>query len=92
MGWPKSEVIYKAELVLETMIERMQDIVPFLLASSVESIETREKETLPDGRFAVRYWQGKPGQRAGGGAAVCDQGTSGLDRHGDSDASEFKVD
>lgn len=53
------EVTYKAELVLETMIERMQDIVPFLL--SVESIETREKETLPDGRIrVVRYWQGKP--------------------------------
>ncbi|MCB9786949.1 MAG: hypothetical protein H6744_09690 [Deltaproteobacteria bacterium] len=53
------EVTHKPELVLETMIERMNEIVPFL--PSIESIETREHETLPDGRIRiVRYWQAKP--------------------------------
>jgi hypothetical protein len=52
-----NRVTHPAALVLETMIERMEEIVPFL--ANVESIETREREDLRDGRIRiVRRWQG----------------------------------
>jgi hypothetical protein len=39
------------------MIERMQDIVPYL--ENIESIELQDRQDLPDGRlFIVRRWQG----------------------------------
>ncbi|MFC1707785.1 hypothetical protein ACFL59_13395 [Planctomycetota bacterium] len=44
-------------LILETMIERMEQIVPFL--PSVESIETLETTRHDDGRVHIlRKWQG----------------------------------
>ena len=53
----EKKVSHSADLVLETMIERMADIVPFL--ETVESIETLSREDLPDGRIKiVRKWQG----------------------------------
>jgi hypothetical protein len=53
-----SRVSHHAALVLETMIERMEEIVPFL--DNVESIETQSRRTLKDGRIKiVRRWQGR---------------------------------
>ena len=50
-------VSHPASLVLETMVERMEDIVPFL--HTVEAIETLSREDLPDGRIRIlRRWQG----------------------------------
>jgi hypothetical protein len=50
-------VSHPAALILETMIERMQEIVPFL--DNIESIELQEREDLPGGRLRiVRRWQG----------------------------------
>ncbi len=52
-----SRVTHPASLILETMIERMEAIVPFL--DNIESIETRSRQTLADGRLKiVRRWQG----------------------------------
>lgn len=52
-----SRVSHPAKRILELMIDRMDEIVPFL--PNVESIEEREREELPGGRIRiVRYWQG----------------------------------
>jgi hypothetical protein len=52
-----NRVTHPAALVLETMIDRMEQIVPFL--ANVESIETLEREDLRDDRIRiVRRWQG----------------------------------
>jgi hypothetical protein len=51
-----NRISHPASLVLETMIEKMEAIVPFL--PNVESIETLEREPLADGRVRiVRRWQ-----------------------------------
>jgi hypothetical protein len=53
----ETRVSHPASDVLETMVERMEDIVPFL--ETVDAIETLEREELPDGRIKiVRKWQG----------------------------------
>lgn len=53
-----SRVSHPAPLILETVMERMEEIVPFL--DNVESIETQSREVLADGRVKiVRRWQGK---------------------------------
>lgn len=50
-------VTHPAALVVETMIERMERIVPFL--ANVESIDLVERTALADGRLRiVRRWQG----------------------------------
>lgn len=42
--------------IIALMIERMEEIVPFLL--NVETIELLEREELPGGRIRIaRYWQ-----------------------------------
>lgn len=52
-----SKVSHPAKLILDLMIDRMEEIVPFL--PNVESIELREREELPGGRIRiVRHWQG----------------------------------
>ncbi len=52
-------ITHPASVVLETMIERMEAIVPFLPA--VEAITTREREDRDDGTHRiVRHWQGTP--------------------------------
>lgn len=52
-----SKVTHPAQGVLELMIERMEEIVPFL--PSVESIETLEMDRRDDGTVrVVRRWQG----------------------------------
>ena len=52
-----SKVSHPAQKVLDLMINRMDEIVPFL--PNVESIELRAREELGDGRIRiVRYWQG----------------------------------
>ena len=52
-----SRVTHPAALILETMIERMEAIVPFL--DNIESIETQSRQTLEDARLKiVRRWQG----------------------------------
>jgi hypothetical protein len=52
-----SRVSHPAALVLDTMIARMEAIVPFL--DNIESIETQSRRTLKDGRLKiVRRWQG----------------------------------
>ena len=52
-----SKVSHPARLILDLMIDRMEDVVPFL--PNIESIEQREREDLPDGRIRiVRHWQG----------------------------------
>jgi hypothetical protein len=51
-------VSHPAALILETMIERMEAIVPFL--PNVESIETLDVKRLKDERIRIRRrWQGK---------------------------------
>lgn len=51
------KVTHPATDVLDLMIDRMEEIVPFL--PNVESIETLSRETLADGRVkVVRRWQG----------------------------------
>lgn len=53
----ESRISHPASKVLETMIERMEAIVPFL--PSVEAIRTESREDRPDGTIRiVRYWQG----------------------------------
>lgn len=43
--------------ILDLMIERMQEIVPFLL--NVERIDLLERQDLPEGKIRiVRHWQG----------------------------------
>jgi hypothetical protein len=50
-------ITHPAALVLATMIERMESIVPFL--ENVEGIETLDRRELPGGRIhIVRRWQG----------------------------------
>ncbi len=58
MHFEETDVVsHPAGLILETMIERMQDIVPYL--DNIESIETQERKDLPKGRIRiVRRWQG----------------------------------
>lgn len=52
-----SKVSHPAKLILDLMIDRMEEIVPFL--PNVESIELRERKELPGGRIRiVRHWQG----------------------------------
>ena len=52
-----SKVSHPAQKILELMIDRMEEIVPFL--PNVEAIELREREELPGGRIRiVRHWQG----------------------------------
>lgn len=52
-----SRVTQPASLILETMIENMQAIVPFL--DNIESIDLQSREVLGDGRIKiVRRWQG----------------------------------
>ena len=53
----ESLVSHPAQAVLDTMIERMEDIVPFL--DTVEGIEVISREELDGGRIRiVRRWQG----------------------------------
>jgi hypothetical protein len=53
----QSRVTHPAALVLDTMIERMEDIVPFL--PSVDAIDLKSREDQPDERIhIVRRWQG----------------------------------
>lgn len=53
----ESKVTHPAALILDTMINRMQETVPFL--PNVESIELKERTDLPDGRIKIiRRWQG----------------------------------
>ena len=52
-----SAVSHPASDVLETMIERMEEIVPFM--PNVAKIETAERGILDDGRERiVRHWTG----------------------------------
>lgn len=52
-----SYVSHPADLVLDLVMNRMHEVVPFM--PSIESIQLREKETLADGRVRIiRYWQG----------------------------------
>lgn len=52
-----NKVSHPATAVLDLMINRMEEIVPFL--PNVEGIELREREELADGRIRiVRHWQG----------------------------------
>jgi hypothetical protein len=52
-----NRVTHPAPLVLSTMIDRMEEIVPFL--ANVDSIETCERRELAEGRIRiVRRWQG----------------------------------
>jgi hypothetical protein len=52
-----SKISHPASAVLDTMIERMEAIVPFL--PNIESIETQKKQKLRDGRVRIeRRWQG----------------------------------
>jgi hypothetical protein len=52
-----SKVSHPAAVVLEVMMHRMEEVVPFM--PSIESIEQKEKEDLGDGRVRiVRHWQG----------------------------------
>lgn len=53
----ESLVSHPASAVLETMVDRMEDIVPFL--DTVEAIEEISREDLGDGRIRIiRRWQG----------------------------------
>jgi hypothetical protein len=55
-----STVTHPATLVVETMIERMEVIAPFL--RNVDRIELVERTPLADGRLRiVRRWQGSTG-------------------------------
>ena len=58
MQFAETDIVgYPPALILETMIERMQDIVPYL--ENIESIELQDRQDLPDGRLRiVRRWQG----------------------------------
>lgn len=52
-----SKVSHPAAPILALMIDRMEEIVPFL--PNIESIEQTERSELPDGRIRiVRHWQG----------------------------------
>lgn len=54
----QSIVSHPASAILETMIERMEEIVPFL--PNIESIETKESKKLKNGQIRIiRHWQGK---------------------------------
>jgi len=54
-------VSHPPTIVLDTMIERMEAIVPFL--PNIDSITTSSKTRLPDGRLRiVRRWQGSLNQ------------------------------
>jgi hypothetical protein len=51
-----SKVSHPAAVVLDIMMNRMDEVVPFM--PSIESIEQKEKEDLGDGRMRiVRRWQ-----------------------------------
>jgi hypothetical protein len=58
MNFEKSSVVsHPAPLVLETMIERMHEVVPFM--PSVNAIELTSREELPNGQLRiVRRWLG----------------------------------
>jgi hypothetical protein len=58
MHFEKEDTVsHPARLVLETMIERMEETVPFL--PNVERIDLLERRRLRNGRiFIVRRWQG----------------------------------
>jgi len=52
-----SRVSHPASVILDVVMERMQEIVPFL--DNIESIDTQSREELADGRVKiVRRWQG----------------------------------
>ncbi len=54
----ETKVHHSATLLLKTMIERMEDIVPFL--PNIASIETVKKTKRPDGTWEiVRRWEAK---------------------------------
>lgn len=55
----ESKVSHPASLVLETMIDRMHEIVPFL--PNVDGIVQKTREDRDDGTiYIVRRWQGTP--------------------------------
>ena len=58
MNFEKSNLVsHPASLVLETMIERMHEVVPFM--PSVTGIELKSREELPNDQLKiVRRWQG----------------------------------
>jgi hypothetical protein len=52
-----SKVSHPASVVLDIMMNRMHEVVPFM--PSIESIDLKEKTELGDGRVRiVRHWQG----------------------------------
>jgi hypothetical protein len=52
-----SKVTHPAAVVLDVMMNRMHEVVPFM--PSIESIDLKEREDLPDGRVRIiRHWQG----------------------------------
>lgn len=52
-----TRIEHNADDIIALMMDRMEEIVPFL--PSVDAIETLERETLPDGRVRiVRKWDG----------------------------------
>lgn len=52
-----SKVSHPADRILDLMLHRMEEIVPFL--PNVESITLRERTELADGRIRIiRHWQG----------------------------------
>jgi len=53
----ENRVTHPATTIVEVMIERMEDIAPFM--STVESIRTESREEMPEGLIhIVRRWQG----------------------------------
>ncbi len=52
-----SKVTHPATVVLDIMMNRLDEVVPFM--PNIESIEVKEREELADGRLRiVRHWQG----------------------------------
>ena len=64
MDFQASSIVSRpAAVVLDLLIERLEEIVPFL--PNVERIELLERTSLGDGRLRiVRRWQGKAGSVA----------------------------
>ncbi len=53
----EDHIAHPAPLVLATLLDRLEEVAPFL--PSIECIETLEREDLADGRVRiVRRWQG----------------------------------
>lgn len=52
-----SKVTHPATVVLDIMMNRMHEVVPFM--PNIESIELKKREDLDDGRVRIiRHWQG----------------------------------